>query len=147
MKIIPFILVAFLIIQQSAFSQVAEYTEIPLSKMGNGEIDFSKLAFLKSELEHADIVLLGEPSHSSKYYDIKIQLVKYLHEHLNFDVLAFESGLYQMETANSNIKNGESIDSSFENSLFPIWTSKEEFQQIYIYLDSLRSRNSLIEIT
>jgi erythromycin esterase-like protein len=118
-----------------------------MSKKADGQIDFSKLEFLKSELEKADIVLLGEPSHSPEYYDIKIQLVKYLHEQLNFDVLAFESGLYQMETANSEIKKGKSIFSLFESSLFPIWTSTEEFQTIYGYLDSLRNRKDTLEIT
>lgn len=94
---------------QNAFSQIPEYREIPISKKANGQLDFSKLEFLKFELEKAEIVLLGEPSHSPQYYDIKIQLVKYLHEQLNFDVLAFESGLYQMETANSEIKKGEAF--------------------------------------
>lgn len=132
---------------QNTFSQIPEYREIPISKTANGQIDFSKLEFLKSELEKADIVLLGEPSHSPQYYDIKIQLVKYLHEQLNFDVLAFESGLYQMETANSDIKNGESIYSAFESSLFPIWTSTDEFQKLYSYLDTLRTRKDLLDIT
>ncbi len=141
------ILLTLIVSGQNAFSQIPEYREISISKKANGQIDFSKLEFLKSELEKADIVLLGEPSHSPEYYDIKIQLVKYLHEQLNFDVLAFESGLYQMETANSDIKKGKSIYSAFESSLFPIWTSKEEFQKIYSYLDSLRTRKDSLEIT
>lgn len=141
------ILLTLIVSGQNVFSQIPEYREISISKKANGQIDFSKLEFIKSELEKADIVLLGEPSHSPEYYDIKIQLVKYLHEQLNFDVLAFESGLYQMETANSDIKKGESIYSAFESSLFPIWTSKEEFQKIYSYLDSLRTRKDSLEIT
>lgn len=147
MKTTILILLTLIVSGQNAFSQIPEYLEISISKKANGQIDFSKLEFLKSELEKADIVLLGEPSHSPEYYDIKIQLVKYLHEQLNFDVLAFESGLYQMETANSDIKKGESIYSAFESSLFPIWTSKEEFQKIYSYLDSLRTRKDSLEIT
>lgn len=147
MRTIILILVTLIVSGQNAFSQIPGYREIPISKNANGQLDFSKLEFLKSELEKADIVLLGEPSHSPQYYDIKIQLVKYLHEQLNFDVLAFESGLYQMETANSDIKNGESIYSAFENGLFPIWTSKEEFQKLYGYLDTLRINRDSFEIS
>jgi len=147
MKKTIIILVTLIVNGQNTFSQIPDYREIPISKKANGQIDLSKLEFLKSELGKADIVLLGEPSHSPQYYDIKIQLVKYLHEHLDFDVLAFESGLYQMETANSDIKKGESIYSAFESSLFPVWTSKEEFQRIYNYLDSLRIRLDSFEIT
>src|SRR5690606_6369152 len=127
MKTAILFLIGFIAIAQYTFPQVPEYTEIPVFRKADGQPDFSKLEFLKSELENADIVLLGEPAHSPQYYDIKIQLVKYLHEQLNFDVLAFESGLYQMEAANSEIKKGGSIYSAFENSMFPIWTSKEEF--------------------
>lgn len=141
------ILVTLITLGQRAFSQIPDYREITISKKLNGKIDFSELEFLRSELEKADIVLLGEPSHSPQYYDIKIQLVRYLHEQLNFDVLAFESGLYQMETANSDIKKGESIYSAFENSVFPIWTLTEEFQKLYGYLDSLRTRKDTLEIT
>lgn len=146
MKTTILIFSIFLVSGQYTFSQIPEYRVIPISKKADGQIDFSKLEFLKSELEKADIVLLGEPSHSPQYYDIKIQLVKYLHEQLNFDVLAFESGLYQMETANSDIKKGKSIFSSFDSSLFPIWTSTEEFQRIYSYLDSLRNCKDSLEI-
>ncbi len=147
MKTAILILLTLVVSAQSTLSQIPDYKEIQLFIKDNGEIDFSKLEFLKSELEKADIVLLGEPSHSPQYYDIKIQLVKFLHEQLNFAVLAFESGLYQMESANSAIKKGESIYSAFESSLFPIWTSKEEFQKIYSYLDSLRVSKNLLEIT
>ncbi len=69
------------------------------------------------------LTLLGEPGHSPEYYEIKIQLVKYLHEQLDFDVLAFESGLYQMETANSDIKKGESVYSAVRNKLAITCTS------------------------
>jgi len=141
------IIVILLAVGQNVFSQIPDYREITISKEANGQIDFSKLEFLKPELEKADIILIGEPHHSPQYYDIKIQLVKYLHERLNFDVLAFESGLYQMEAANSDIKRGESIYSAFENGMFPIWTSTEEFQEIYPYLDSLRTQKDSLEIT
>ena len=73
------ILLTLIVSGQNAFSQIPDYREISISKKANGQIDFSKLEFLKYELEKADIVLLGEPSHSPEYYDIKIQLVKYLH--------------------------------------------------------------------
>lgn len=132
---------------QATLSQIPEYIEIQVSKNASGQFDFSKFDFLKSELAKADIVLLGEPSHSPQYYEIKIQLVKYLHEQLDFDVLAFESGLYQLETANSEIKNGGNIYEAFENSVFPLWTSKDEFQQLYEYLDILRAANDMIQIT
>lgn len=96
----------------------------------------SKFDFLKEELKNAQIVLLGEPSHSPHYFPIKTEVVKYLHENLGFDVLAFESGLYQMDHINKDIKKGKDIQSAFEEGLFPIWTSTDEFKEIYPYLES-----------
>jgi len=129
------------------FSQTVDFQTIPFSTNAQGPIDFSRLEFLKAELANADIVLLGEPTHSPRYYDIKIQLVKYLHEQLDFDVIAFESGLYQMEAANADIKKGKSCSSAFERGLFPVWTASEEFQQIYSYFDSLRIHKDTFDIT
>lgn len=51
--------VTILAVGLKAFSQIPVYREIHISKNNNGQIDFSKLDVLKSELEKADIVLLG----------------------------------------------------------------------------------------
>lgn len=56
--------------------------------------DYSDLAFLKPLLKDKTVVSLGENFHRvAEYSDVKTRLIKYLHEELDFDVIAFESGL------------------------------------------------------
>lgn len=144
MKTLPLLFFILSFISLPAQVQPSGYKEI---KAKNEKYDFKGTPFLKEELKDVDIILLGEPVHSHLFYPVKIQLVKYLHEEFGFDVLAFESGLFQMEKVNEDIKNGEEVFSAFDKGLFPIWTSTFEFEELYNYLDSLRSAGSPLEIT
>jgi erythromycin esterase-like protein len=143
----PIILALLWLCAHAVFPQIPKHLQIPLLPQDSGRLDFAKLDALKPDLENADIILLGEPAHTPQYYEIKIQLVKYLHEQLGFDVLAFESGFYQMETVNADIKKGEPIATAFESGLFPIWTRTDEFSGLYTYLDAIRKNGDELEIT
>lgn len=92
------------------------------------------LSFLKEELKERDIILLGEPSHNSKFYPSKIQLVKYLHEELGYNVLAFESGLFEMYLVNEELKKSTATE-VVHKGLFPIWANDAEFSALLVYLD------------
>jgi erythromycin esterase len=58
--------------------------------------DFSDLAPLADFVGNRRIVLLGESGHGvAEFNHLKVRLVKYLHEELGFDVVAFESSFYE----------------------------------------------------
>ena len=130
----------------SGLAQNPEPKVLELKLKSNGDYDFAGTDFLRQALRNADIILLGEPYHHPKYYPFKIQLVKYLHDQLGFGVIAFESGLFQMDMVNTDIKNGDDISSAFEKGLFPIWTLTYEFEELYPYLDSLKKEGFPMEI-
>ncbi|MBC2846253.1 erythromycin esterase family protein [Winogradskyella flava] len=67
----------------------------------NGVYDFSKL---KDVLKNRRIVALGESSHGlGKYYEMKSELVMYLHKELGYEVLAMEGGLGDINLAYADI--------------------------------------------
>ncbi len=146
MKIVGPLVILLLLTILRGQTQNLDSRVLEIKIKSNGDYDFEGAAFLKEELRNADIILLGEPYHQAKYYPVKIQLVKYLHDQLGFGVIAFESGLFQMEMVNADIKSGEETFSAFEKGLFPIWTSTYEFEELYGYLDSLKSVGSSMEI-
>src|SRR5690606_15199269 len=136
---VPLVITLALIFSLRCVAQLPEYTIISSSNdKGSSGFDF-----LKDELKNAHIVLLGEPSHSPHYFPLKIEVIKYLHENLGFNVLAFESGFYQMAHVNKNIKKGKDIQNAFEEGLFPIWTSAKEFKEFYTYVESRKDSNEL----
>lgn len=110
----------------------------------NSTLDFS---FLNKELESKEIVLLGEPDHVSRFYPTKIELVKYLHEKLGFDVLAFESGIFEMNLVNDLLQN-ENIDvhEVFQKGLFPIWANDDAMLPLFDYVLQQRKNGTPIVI-
>src|SRR5215510_15769157 len=53
--------------------------------------DFSDLLFLKEKIGNSRIVVLGENTHSDGETDkAKVRMVKFLHEYMGFDVIAWE---------------------------------------------------------
>ena len=57
--------------------------------------DFSDLRFLATALQGKRLVQLGESGHGVSEFSLaKVRLIKYLHEELGYDVIAFESSLF-----------------------------------------------------
>jgi erythromycin esterase len=105
--------------------------------------DFSDLMPLKKMIGDAGVVMIGEPNHHiGTVYLAKTRLVKFLHKELGFDLLAFESGLYDVGKAWREIKNGTPIRQAFKNSVF--FGDKEEYKPLINYIHkSLTSTNPL----
>jgi erythromycin esterase len=83
--------------------------------------NYSDLQCLKQYLENRTLVQLGESSHYTKEYSqVKIRIIKFLHEQLGFDVIAFESGFFECFYTNENILNF-SVTDAIKNSIFSIW--------------------------
>jgi erythromycin esterase len=71
-----------------------------LESIDPGHVDFSDLEGLKPILPGVQVVMLGEPSHGDgTTFSAKIRLIKFLHQEMGFDVLAFESGFYDCRNA------------------------------------------------
>ena len=79
------------------------------------------LAPLKEILRDARIVQLGENTHGDgACFEAKARLVRFLHEEMGFDVLAFESGLWECDRANELLRKGDA-DGAMTSSVFGIW--------------------------
>ena len=66
--------------------------------------EFRDLSTFKSSLEGVEIVALGENTHGlGDVFKAKVELVKFLHEELGFDLLLFESGYGDAAFAWENI--------------------------------------------
>lgn len=89
---------------------------------------------LKKAIADARIVLIGEPDHlHGNIFTTKTEVVKFLHENMGFDIIAFESGFYDLEKSHEVIQNGTPIKEAYLNSIFPIWTYTQEFQPFLNY--------------
>lgn len=87
--------------------------------------NYKDLAFLKPILKDKTVVSLGENFHRvAEYSSMKTRLIKYLHEELGFDVIAFESGLGDAFMTGENAGTWTPAE-MMKRSIFSIWHSKE----------------------
>ncbi|MGA5690672.1 erythromycin esterase family protein [Cytobacillus pseudoceanisediminis] len=94
--------------------------ELPLGS--SEEIDFS---FLKTLLEDKRIVFLGESSHGvAEFNEIKVEMIKYLHKELGFEVVAFESSLGDAAAVQNGV-NKLGAEEMLRRSLPGVWVTEE----------------------
>lgn len=73
--------------------------------------------------QYTQIIALGEQTHfDGATFDAKVQLIKYLHEQLGFNVLAFESGYYECSKANELLNRQQ--PSVLKEAVFGVWNTK-----------------------
>lgn len=107
-------------------------------------VSIQDFSFLKEELKNTQVVMLGEISHfDGNVFEMKTKIVKYLHQELGYNTIAFESGVYDVWKAQKSINNNENTKLAFENSLFPIWAKKNEFQSFIEFYDQNKSNLKL----
>ncbi|WP_019914651.1 erythromycin esterase family protein [Paenibacillus sp. HW567] len=107
--------------------------------------DYSDLAFLKPLLAGKTVVSLGENFHRvAEYASIKTKMIKYLHEELGFDVIAFESGLGDAEFIN---KQADQMTATkmMQYSVLPVWHSKETLE-LFNYIKKSRKTAKPLEL-
>ena len=109
---------------------------------------FTDLIFLKDLLKDKSIVMLGEATHiDGATFLGKSRLIKFLHKELGFDVIIYETGLYDTynlwkkikETSKPNPKN-------FSEALYNFWYDNKENEYLINYILQNVNTNKEIEI-
>ena len=112
--------------------QADSYHSIALQAEG-----FDDLEFLRPLLEGKRVVQLGENAHGTREYNlIKARIVRFLHEELGYDVLAFESALYQCYDADLTAAEVSAL-STLTSCAFGVWHT-EEVLPLFEYLRTTR---------
>jgi erythromycin esterase len=109
--------------------------------------DFSDLEPLKKLLGEARIVQLGEQSHGDgATFHAKTRLIRFLHQEMGFDVLAFESGLYDCRKAWERFQAGAQPREAAEMGIFGIWVHSDQVQPLIRYLAQAASTDRPLEL-
>ena len=99
---------------------------------------------LKSIAHNSEIISLGEATHGDgTTFEKKIKIIKYLHDSCGYNLLAFESPLYDGEIAHKNVLN---VSNPFLKSIFGIWGC-EEMLELESYIISTFSTSQPLHFT
>ena len=105
----------------------------PLRTVDPLDTNYSDLSFLQGYLQGRDFVELGESGHGvAEFSRAKIRLIKYLHEQLGYDVMAFESSI--LSTYLATEKQAQwTPQELMQNSVFAVW-STTDVQELFSYI-------------
>ena len=104
--------------------------------------DFSDLEPLAQAIGNASIVTLGEQTHGDgTTLRAKARFVRFLHERMGFDILAFESGLYDVHKVWQQISAGRNARTAARHGIYTIWSFSEQVQPLLDYVET-RARSA-----
>lgn len=121
---------------------------IPISTIDPMDEDYSDLNPLRTILQDVNIIMLGEQSHGDgTTFSAKVRLIKFLHQELGFDVLAFESSFYGCTKSRLQIQEGMPVHDACKASVFPIWSHAIQVFPLFDYMENVKSGFFPIELT
>ncbi len=120
---------------------------VELNSIDHDDDDFSDLMPLREILEGVRIVFLGEATHfSGSDFMAKGRLIRFLHSELGFDVLAFESGIYQMRLAWEAFKTDIDPKEAFSIGGYWMWAQSAQVEPLLRYVRQSASTERPLEL-
>jgi erythromycin esterase len=104
-----------------------------------------ELEFLRPLLSGRRIVLLGESSHRvEEYSKVKCHIIRFLHEELGFNVLAFENYALSTYLANLDLAAGARAENVVD-CLYPMWRTTT-VRRLFSYVASTRTTQKPLQV-
>jgi uncharacterized protein (TIGR03067 family) len=108
----------------------------PIRSLDPADDNFADLEPLGKAVGDARVIFLGEEWHGSgATFRARGRVIRFLHERCGFDMLAFESGLYDCRKAWEFLREGKmpALD-AVRQGVFQTWTGSEECRPLFEYL-------------
>ncbi|MEM1325667.1 MAG: erythromycin esterase family protein [Bacteroidota bacterium] len=107
--------------------------------------DFSDLQFLKTEIGDKRVVALGEQTHKDgASFEARARMIEFLMEEMDFEVILFENGMFEMDLANQTIQS-EKNTKELRRALYAFWSEAKQHEALFDYLDSRLQNNQLTQ--
>jgi len=110
--------------------------------------DFSDLKPLMKAIGNSRIVVLGEQSHGDgATFLAKGRLIKFLHQKMGFDVLAWEAGLFNCKDMDAAVRDTAiSLQDAINRGIYPIWGASAQVRPVFEYARSVARTGRPLEM-
>lgn len=113
---------------------------VTLRSIDAADEDFRDLEPMIDAIGSARVVQVGEPSHGAgSSFAAKVRLVKFMHQRMGFDVVAWESGLYDVQLTQAAIRVGDNAVAAAQAGILMIWSASEEVRPLFEYARASQS--------
>lgn len=118
---------------------VAEHS-LAVRSIDPADEDFSDLMPLVEVLGKVRVVQLGEATHGDgSTFLAKGRLIRFLHQVMGFDVLAWESGIFDVRRVDAALRAGLPSPAAAARGLYPAWHNRESMATLDYVRASLGS--------
>jgi erythromycin esterase len=108
---------------------------VPVRSIEATDEDFSDLEPLAKAIGAAQIVQLGEPGHGAgSSFAAKVRLIKFLHQRMGFDVLVWESGMYDVQLTQAGMRGSDAPVAAARRGIFQLWSGAQEVRPLLDYV-------------
>ncbi len=106
----------------------------PVRSIDLADANFADLAPVGRAIGDARIVMLGEAGHGDgSTFRAKARMVRFLHEKMGFDILAWESGVWECEQMNVAFASSAAIADVARIGVYSLWANSEQVLPIFSY--------------
>ena len=135
---LPFALAAICAFASAAFPQADRIAWLRSNAVAlNDNSSDTDLARIGRALQGVDVVFLGESSHGDGGAHLaRVRLVRYLHERLGFEVIAWEAGTRESVAFDSLLGTSAPLGSITATALYPWWAASAELRPMLEYIRS-----------